>query len=227
MGRALSLALAQLFTAPILKVLGVCTALSLATFVAVWFGIDYALEAWFPSTAESAWFGWLGGLATLVLAWFLFPVVASVYIALFLEHVCRVVEQRHYPELPKAPGISLAQSLGVTVSYVLALLVANVLLLALVFFPPAYAVAWFVVNGWLLGREYLELVALRRLSPTETRSLRLRRGGECLATGAGLAFLMTLPFVNLIVPVFATAVMVHRFHDWRRRDEDDGYALGG
>ncbi|MCK5945483.1 MAG: EI24 domain-containing protein [Planctomycetes bacterium] len=230
MGRAISLALAQMFSGAVLGVLVLCALLSVATFVGVWIGIDYAIEAWWPETAESSWLAWLEGLATLVLAWFLFPVVASVFVALFLDHICAAVERRHYPGLPKAAGISIVQSLGVTLSYLAALVLANVLLLVLLLvFPPAYPVAWLVVNGWLVGREYLELVALRRMTPKEAKALHRRRGNECLATGAVIAFLMTMPFVNLIVPVFAAALMVHRYHDWRVQDEqrDRDYLPGG
>ena len=98
------------------------------------------------------------------------------------------------------------------------MVIGNVLLLLLLFFPPVYAIAWIAMNGYLIGREYLELVALRRLTPREARDLRRRHGGESMLTGALIAFLMTLPVINLIVPVFAASLTVHRFHDWRKRD---------
>jgi len=218
MGRAISLALAQLFTTPVLGVLALCALLSALTFVGVWFGVDYAVEWLWPDSEGASWLGWLEGLATVLLAWFLFPVVASLFIAMFLEHVCSVVERQHYPDLPEAEGITILQSIGVAMSYLGALLVANLLLLALLFFPPVYAIAWFAVNGWLIGREYVELVALRRLSPKDVKGLRGRHSGESMLTGALIALLMTLPLINLVVPVFATALTVHRFHDWRRAD---------
>jgi len=218
MGRAISLALLQLFSAPILGVLGACAILSALTFVGVWFGLD-ALVSWlWPAGAELDWLGVLEGLATLLLAWFLFPIVASLFIALFLEYVCGVVEKEHYPDLPPAEGITILQSLSVAVSYLGAMVVGNLLLLVLLFFPPVYALAWIALNGYLIGREYLELVALRRLSPSDTKALRRRHRGESMLTGALIAFLMAMPLINLIVPVFASALTVHRFHDWRRRD---------
>ena len=102
MGRAISLALAQLFSGPILGVLGLCAILSALTFVGVWFGLDALLSWAWPEGAELDWLGVLEGLATLVLAWFLFPIVASAFVALFLDYVCKVVEKQHYPDLPQA-----------------------------------------------------------------------------------------------------------------------------
>ena len=218
MGRAISLALAQLFSGPILGVLGLCAILSALTFVGVWFGLDALLSWAWPEGAELDWLGVLEGLATLVLAWFLFPIVASAFVALFLDYVCKVVEKQHYPDLPQARGITILQGVGVAISYLGAMVIGNVLLLFLLFFPPVYAIAWIAMNGYLIGREYVELVALRRLTPRETKDLRRRHGGESMLTGALFAFLMTLPLVNLIVPVFAAALTVHRFHDGRRRD---------
>ena len=218
MGRAISLALAQLFSGAILGVLGLCAILSALTFAGVWFVLD-ALMSWaWPSGAELDWLGVLEGLATLLIAWFLFPIVASVFVSLFLDYVCKVVERQHYPDLPQARGITVLQGFGVAISYLGAMVIGNVLLLLLLFFPPVYAIAWIAMNGYLIGREYLELVALRRLTPREARDLRRRHGGESMLTGALIAFLMTLPVINLIVPVFAASLTVHRFHDWRKRD---------
>lgn len=217
MGRAFALTLGQLFSGPILGVLGLCTVLSATTFVGVWFGVDYAVEWLWPSSSEQGWIGWIEGLFTLVAAWFLFPVVASLFIALFLDFICSVVERRHYPDLPKAPGITVLQSLGVALSYFFALVIVNVLLLFLLLVPPLYLVAWFFLNGYLIGREYTELVSLRRLSPGDTKSLRSKHSGEVLLIGLMVAFLLALPLVNLIAPVFASAFTVHRFHDWQGR----------
>ncbi len=212
--RALSLAFAQLFTGPILMVLGACTMLSIACFVGVWYGVDWAIASWFEVDEEATgWLGWLSGFATLVLAYFLFPVVSTAFVTLFLDRVARVVEKQHYPHLPPAKGLPFMASLVVTARFLVVLITANALLLALLLFPPVYAVAWFVVNGWLLGREYFELVAMRRLSPADADSLRKRQGLPTFLTGVMLTLLLIVPLLALILPVLATAVMVHRFHE--------------
>ncbi|MFT4843400.1 MAG: CysZ protein [Planctomycetota bacterium] len=221
--RAFSLAVGQMFSGPILGVLGACTMLSIACFVGLWFGIDWAIETWLEGSD-----GFLAGLASggggfvaaLVLAYFLFPVVATAFISLFLERIAKTVENQHYPHLPPAKGLPLLPSLAVTARFVILMIAANVLLLALLFFPPVYAVAWFVVNGWLIGREYLELVAMRRISVRGTDRLRKRHGTESLVTGVVLAVLLPIPIFNMVLPVFATCVMVHRFHEWRGSEFD-------
>lgn len=220
--RAFSLAIGQLFSGPILTVLGICTALSLACFLALGLGIYYALDYWLQSgSGQYEWLtSMLGGVVgALLLTWLLFPVVAGGLVTLFLERVARTVEREHYPHLPPAKGLPFAQSLLVSIRFLVVMITANVLLLVLLLVPPVYAVAWFVVNGWLLGREYFEMVAMRRVSPRGADSLRKRHGLETLLTGVALAVLLIPPF-NLILPIIATAVMVHRFHEWRGSEAD-------
>lgn len=222
--RAFSLAVGQMFSGPILGVLGACAMLSIACFGGLWFGIDWAIETWLEGSdgflAELASTG--GGLvAALVLAYFLFPIVATAFVSLFLERIAKTVEAQHYPHLPAAKPLPILASLAVTARFVILMIGANVLLLVLLFFPPVYAVMWFVVNGWLIGREYLELVSMRRISVRDTDRLRKRRGTETLMTGIVLAVLLPIPLFNLVLPVFATCVMVHRFHEWRGSEIDD------
>lgn len=217
MFRAALLAFGDLFAPRIAALLGATVLLSLATFFLVWWGIDWSIGAWVTDPGSwVAWLSWLGALLTFVLAWFLFPLVTSAFIALFLEPIAAAVEARHYPGLPRAPGLPLLTSLLATLRLLGLLLVGNlVLLVVLIAFPVAYPPAWLLGNGWLIGREYFELVGLRRLRPQQARQLQSRHGGEVLAAGIVIVLLSTLPVVNLVVPVFATALMVHQHAAWR------------
>ena len=71
------------------------------------------------------------------------------------------------------------------------------------------AVLFYGINGWLTGRMYYEQVALRRLSPAEVKGWRQANSGVLWMTGIAIAFLGTIPILNLIVPVLGTAAMVH------------------
>ena len=92
----------------------------------------------------------------------------------------------------------------------------NIVLLPFLLIPPVFPFVFYGVNGYLLGREYFELVALRRLGAREARALRLARRGPLILAGALVAVLLTIPVVNLVAPVVATAAMVHLFEAWRR-----------
>ncbi|MBL8728194.1 MAG: EI24 domain-containing protein [Planctomycetes bacterium] len=210
-------ALGILFDRRILGVLGACAMLSALTFVALWWVLHWLLTSVLVDTGPvQRVLDWLGVLAALIAAWFLFPVVTSAFVGLFLDRVARIVEARHYPLLPPATGLPWHQALLAALQFFGLMLLANAALLLLWFFPLAYPVGFFVVNGLLLGREYYDLVSQRRLDLPAARALRRRHEPELILTGAGITFLLTVPFVNLIAPVFATAAMVHRFESWRR-----------
>lgn len=214
---ALGKAINQLFDPRILRVVGISLLLSIVSFVLVLVAVYWALDTfelssigWLEATVD-----WLGIFAAVVIALFLFPPVAVVFLGLFLESIARAVEARHYPELDKAPGISFWQGLGATLRFFALIVVVNIALLFLLLFPPAYPIGYLVANGFLIAREYWDLVALRRMQPREAKALFSRHTAELVMLGMGTAFLLTIPFANFIAPVIATAVMVHRFEAWR------------
>ncbi|MCA8952547.1 MAG: EI24 domain-containing protein [Planctomycetes bacterium] len=214
---AVSKAFGQLGDPPFLRVIGGSVLLGIVSFAATWVGAGWLLHslALFGSESLDTLLAWLGVLATLILTWFLFPMVVIAFVGLFLENIARAVEAKHYPHLAKAPGISFWQGLGATLRFLGVVIAVNVLLLVLLLFPPAYPIGYLLANGYLIGREYFDLVALRRLSPDAARQLRARNTGEMMLLGVGTAFLLTIPVLNLIAPVVATAAMVHRFEAWR------------
>ncbi|MEO6594552.1 MAG: EI24 domain-containing protein, partial [Planctomycetota bacterium] len=188
-----------------------------------WFGIDWLVFTFLGDlVSSSSVLRVLGGLTTLVLAWLLFPLVTAAFVALFLDRVACIVEARHYPNLQAAPGLPWLQAIACSLRFLAVMLAANLALLLLLFFPVAYPIGYFAVNGWLIGREYFELVALRRLTPAASHTLRARHSAELLLTGVALTFLLTLPLVNLVIPILATAVMVHRIEHWRREPAQAG-----
>lgn len=74
---------------------------------------------------------------------------------------------------------------------------------------PVYIIAFYGMNGYLLSREYFELVAIRRYDARTVEAIRKSRQKKLWLAGVGLTFLMTIPLVNLVAPIIATAFMVH------------------
>ena len=218
--RAFFLAFEQLFSRPILGILVKCVLLCFGGLAAVWYGAEWGLSEWLGDDEESSGF-WatLGGFASFLLGLLFLPVIVGVLVTLFLETIAMAVEKQHYPHLPPAKGHTLLQGIWVSVRFFVVLAAANALLLLLLLIPPIYAVAWFLVNGWLLGREYFELVAIRRVSTKTADAMRRQHQLGVLIVGVICTGLLLLPGINLALPIIATAVMVHRFHDWRTLDQ--------
>jgi CysZ protein len=201
------------------RVIWFALAAAAGVFILLWVVIGFLLAntalfsiGWLETAID-----WLGGLATGVLTWLLFPAAISAVIGLFLEEIASAVEARHYPGLGAAHGQALGDTVLTTLRFLAIMLALNILMLPLLLAGPLFPFVFYSVNGYLLGREYFELVALRRLGPAEATALRKRNGFKLFMTGALIAFLLTVPVVNLLAPIIATGMMVHLFEDFRNR----------
>ncbi|HET7410608.1 MAG TPA: EI24 domain-containing protein [Paracoccaceae bacterium] len=153
----------------------------------------------------------------LVASVFLMIPVAALFVGFFLEEVAEAVEARHYPGLPPASPPGLMANLGNAARFAGVVVAAN--LLALVLYLMAGPLAPFVfyaVNGYLLGREYFELVAARHMGFRDAVAFRRRHWARAWAAGTLMAVPLTIPVMNLFVPVLGVAAVTHQFHRlWR------------
>jgi CysZ protein len=161
----------------------------------------------------------LGGFAILALVWLLFPAVVTLVLGFFLEGAIAAVEARRYPGLPPArrqgPGEMIRAGVRLTLFSIAINLIALPLYLLL---PGVNLVVFYGLNGWLLGREYFELIALRRLDQRQLRVVWRTHRGLLVASGAIIAVLLTLPLVNLAAPLIAALFMLHLFQRLQQRD---------
>ena len=208
---ALILGFRQLADPAVQRLLLRCVLLTLATFLALvaavaalLFGFDLTGISWLDPVLATA-----GSALVLVLAWLLFPIVARLTLGLFAEDVVAMVERRHYPELPPAPGMSMAAQAYASVRFVTVGLLLNLIALPLYLLPVANLVIYLALNGYLLGREYFELVAHQRLPLEEATRQRREQRGRLWLAGAAIALMLIIPVFNLVAPVVAIAFMVH------------------
>ena len=90
--------------------------------------------------------------------------------------------------------------------------------LLLLLVPGVNIAAFFVVNGYLLGREFFEFAAMRFRSPVEARAFRAKHHVTVLLAGLLIAGFLAIPIVNLLTPLFAAGLMVHLHKSVSRRD---------
>lgn len=214
---ALTKAIAQLNDTAIQKTLLLSIGMAMVVFFLVWSAIGFLLTE--TALFQIAWLetiiDFMGGLATLIVTWFLFPGIVSAVIALFLDAVARAVEAKHYPGLPPATGSTLGETIISSLRFLVILVALNLFMLLFLIFPPVFPFVFYSVNGYLLGREYFELVSLRRMDLPRVREIRKQRQGTLFIFGILIALLLTIPVINLLTPIVATAAMVHLFEKWR------------
>ena len=215
MGRALSLAFQQLpdpaFRRTLWRGLGFSVLVFAALAAAAWIGLQYVPEFRWKLLNDVILLS--GVFVYLVLVWLLFPAVSSAFIGLLLDDVAEAVERRYYPEDPPgaAPSLGVAMALSVKLMMVLAFL--NILALPIyvigLAFPFVSLGVFVVLNGYLLSREYFELVATRHMSARDAKRLRKRWSGRVFLAGLVLAGLFALPGLNLLAPILGAAFMMH------------------
>jgi uncharacterized protein involved in cysteine biosynthesis len=68
------------------------------------------------------------------------------------------------------------------------------------------------VNGILIGREYGQMVALRRNDAKGAAAFRKRNRPTLFAAGVLMAVPLTIPVVNILVPILGAATFTHLYH---------------
>ena len=211
------------------KVLGLGIVLTLALLVAAYAGLLTVLDvlvgeqAYVPFIGEVTWvddlLSWSSLLFMIVLSVFLMIPVASAITSMFLEEVAQAVEDRHYPDLPPVPRLPFSDAVRDTLAFLGVLIVANLLafILYALFSPLALFIFW-GLNGFLLGREYFQLAAMRRLGRDGAKALRKKNWFTIWIAGTLMAIPLSLPLVNLVIPIFGAATFTHLVHGLNARN---------
>ncbi|HEY7690462.1 MAG TPA: EI24 domain-containing protein [Dongiaceae bacterium] len=207
----------QLFDPPTHRLVLLSALLALGVLVGL------AILLWFLLNqlqfAPWEWAQWavdiLSGIGLVLLVFLLFPAALSATVTLFLDSVAQQVERLHYPSLPPPRGQSVQAAVLGGMKLALVAIGLNILALPVYFIPIVNFFVFYLLNGYLLGREYFESVALRRLSAGEARELRRREKGRLIVAGVVITVMLTIPFLNLVAPVVATAFMLHLFESMR------------
>ena len=234
---AARLSLANLFAPGTRGVFWKVIGLTVLALVVLWFGLreSFIAFAWpwlqgmvMPDLPE--WAGWLTlifGIAASVglalgLALLLAPVTAIIA-GFFLDDVAEIIEKRDYPAEAPGTALPLGQAVAGSVKFLGVVILGNLIALFLLFIPGINLIAFFLVNGYLLGREFFEFAAMRHRSPAEARLFRAKHASTVLLAGLLVAAFLAIPIVNLLTPLFAAGLMVHLHKALSRKDP--GFSL--
>lgn len=158
-------------------------------------------------------FTWTSFFLMVFLSVFLMVPVASAITSMFLEEVAEAVEDRHYPHVPKVPSVPFAEGLKDTVNFLGVLIFANIVALVVyAFFPPFALFIFWGMNGFLLGREYFTLAAMRHLGRDGAKKLRKKHGATIWFAGTLMAMPLSIPLINLVIPILGAATFTHLYH---------------
>ncbi|MFU0505149.1 sulfate transporter family protein [Pseudaminobacter sp. NGMCC 1.201702] len=215
-------AVGRLFTPEFRRVLLKSLGITILALAALWFGLHQTFDAlalpWIDTLLPGFpdWAGWLALIAAilvgiglaLAMALLVAPVTAIVA-GLFLDDIAEVVERTDYPSDPPGQAMPALPALLISLKFFGVVVLANLFALLLLFVPGVNIAAFFIVNAYLLGREFFEFAAMRFRTEAEAKALRRKHAGTVFFAGLIIAAFLAVPFVNLLTPLFATAMMVH------------------
>lgn len=228
---AASRALAEIFSPWIRSVFWKVLGLTLLALAALWLAVREAFFAWVMPWISSYipdlpdWAGWLTVVAGLLsavglaaaLAMLIAP-VSAIIAGFFLDDAADVIEKKDYPADPPGTALPLGQSLMSSLRFFLVVVAANLVALLFLLVPGVNLVIFFVVNGYLLGREYFEFAASRHLGVEGARAYRRANQGKVMLGGFVIALFLFVPILNLLTPLFAAVLMIHLFKASRAKD---------
>lgn len=174
-------------------------------------------QIWLPILGDVQWIddflSWGAAFLLIFLSVFLMIPVASAITSMFLDEVAEAVESQHFPDLPPANSVPFGDALRDTVNFLGVLLAANIFAIVLYFmFPPFAPLIFWAMNGFLLGREYFTMVAIRWVGRAQAKVLRREHIGTIWAAGTLMAVPLSVPLLNLLIPILGAATFTHLYH---------------
>lgn len=216
-------AIGQVGDGRFLGVLAKGVGLTIALLFAFTVGFAYTIGALVPDSFALPWIGeitWIDNIASFAVipimigaSVVLMIPVASAFIGLFLDDVAEAVEAQHYPGQPPVSRVRISEGIFESAKFLGVLIIVNLLALILyILFAPIAPLIFWAVNGLLLGREYATLVAQRRLGMKGARVYRSANSLNIWMLGFLMAIPLTIPILNLFVPILGVAAFTHQFH---------------
>lgn len=210
---AASRAISQVFEPPFRKIFWKMLGFTLAVLLLIWIALQ-GLVAGFvdlPYPWLDTVISILTGVGAIIGLGFLIAPVSALFAGLFQDEIADIVEKEDYPADRPGTAMALGPSIVLTLKFTGVVILGNLFALMLLLVPGINLVAFFLVNGYLLGREFFEFAAMRFMPPAEARRLRKARGGTVFLAGLVIAGVLAVPILNLITPIFATIFMMHLY----------------
>lgn len=185
---------------------------------AMFYVSDYALSLLGWGMDLGAWSYIANFVVTAILWWFLFRIIAVLILWMFADDIVEAIEWQHYSHAAlNATKPSWIRSLAIGLRSVLRAIIYNLLALPLYIFAlftiVGMPIIFLIINGYLLGRELEEMVALRHNGVLLNVPGQWEMGKfERFILGLVMNAAMLIPFVNFLIPVIATATATHIMH---------------
>lgn len=170
------------------------------------------------STTELVSYGWIESIldfllsaGAVLIAWLLFPVITPVIASFFVDSVTEKIEKKYYPGVLSRTSHSVSTTVIEAVKFVMVMVALNIVCLPLYLIPVINIFVYYLLNSYLISREFFDMAAAFYVSPQESKKLRKSNRGSVMGLGLVIVIINTIPVLNLFGPIIAITLMVHLF----------------
>ena len=222
----------RLFTKPFRTMFWRSILVTISLLAVLWIAIRHVfllygapvLESFLPGLPH--WLSWLSlvafftfGIGLAILLAFLITPITAFIGSFFVDEAIKIIETTEYPHDIPGNAMEFTPALLLSLRFFLVSLLANIFVFLLIFFPPVHMVAFFLVNSYLLGKEYFILNALRFHDKYTAEKIYLLNKKPILAAGFLIALFISIPFLNLLTPLFAAAQMAYLYKNLHKKQK--------
>lgn len=213
MFQAASRAISQVFEPPFRSIFWKLMGFTLAVLLVIWIVLQGLVVGFvdLPYPWLNTVLSVLTGIGAFIGLGFLVAPVSALFAGLFQDDIAEIVERTDYAIDPPGKAMAIIPSVILALKFTGVVILGNLLALFLLLIPGINLIAFFLVNGYLLGREFFEFAATRFMTPQEAKQLRKTHGSTVFLGGLIIAGVLAVPILNLITPIFATIFMMHLF----------------
>jgi CysZ protein len=155
---------------------------------------------------------WLGSIGGTMIAWILFPALMPIIIRFFDTQIALLIEEEDYPDTARPAEAPFWKELLHDLRFSATAILLNILVLPLYMLPVINLILFYLLNGYLLGREFFVIAARRHIPVYEAQELFHRYGTTIILSGIALVMLATIPVINVLAPFWGIAFMIHLYH---------------
>lgn len=209
-----------------IKLFLLCVGITTLIALTVVVGGVSAVQGWFGTLTpqgEDYGPGWISGLLdvffwAISLAAFLVPAFLifwslMIFVASFFdEHIARKIEEFRYPEMAVGQDQPFWPELRQDILFVLKTILLNLILIIIPLFWPFWPILFPLLNAYLLGTYFFMMAGGRHVGKKQAKQLARQNRFPVIIAGLLIVVASGIPILNLAVPFWGVAMMVHLYH---------------
>jgi uncharacterized protein involved in cysteine biosynthesis len=167
---------------------------------------SFVASGWIETSLD-----YLFSAGAVVMAWFLFPILTPVIASFFVEKVVTKIEESNYKGSVARVSNNGSKTFFEAIKFTFIMLILNILCLPFYFIPVVNIAVYYLLNSYLISREFFDMASASYLEPKDAKTLRKANRFSFIGLGFVIILINNIPVINLLAPIIAITLMTHLF----------------